>query len=264
MNSYPLINITDLDITELNVYRQYNEIQLRKINEPKPGIFICESAKVINRALAAGYEIISVLTSVAEPDEETKAVYEACKGAPIYYGDDSILKNLAGYALTGGVLAAMQRKELPNVEDIIKDKKVIAVLENINNPTNIGAIFRSAAALNIEAVIVTYDSTDPLYRRAERVSMGTVFQVPWTRTKKDQDYLSILSQNGFKTVAMALSDNALSINDSQIKAEEKLAIILGNEGYGLKQETIDNSDYVAMIPVNYPSPKGNGLVTAQS
>ncbi len=257
MDNFSFKTIKDLNIPELDIYRKYNENQLRKIYEPESGLFICESSKVINRALKAGYEMVSVLTAVDKPDEETRMVYDACKkqgcrgeSVPIYYGEDEVLKELAGYALTGGVLAAMRRRPLLSIEEIIKDKKVVAVLENINNPTNIGAIFRSAAAMNIEAVILTHDSTDPLYRRAERVSMGTVFQVPWTRACRDEDYLSVLNQNGFKTVAMALSDEAVSISDRRIKSEEKLAIVLGNEGYGLKEETINNSDYVAMIPMN--------------
>ncbi|MCR4716856.1 MAG: RNA methyltransferase [Lachnospiraceae bacterium] len=248
--SYEFTKIPSLDIPELEIYRKLNEIQLRKINEPKPGIFICESSKVILRALASGYEIVSILTAVSKPNDETKEVYQQANGAPIYLGDDSILRELAGYALTDGVLAAMKRKELPSLDSILEGKKVVAVLENVNNPTNIGAIFRSAAALNIEAIIITFDSSDPFYRRAERVSMGTVFQLPYTRLDRGEDYLTTLSKHGFKTVAMALSDEAISIDDKRLKNEEKIAVILGNEGYGLKDETIANSDYVAMIPMN--------------
>jgi len=249
-NAFKYIKIDNLNIPELDIYRLYNENQLRKLCEPKPGIFICESSKVILRAIAAGYKIISVLTAKDKPDEETLRVYEAAGNAPIYCGDDIILRELAGYALTDGVLAAMMRKEEPSVSEIIAGKSRIAVLENIQNPTNIGAIFRSAAAMGIEAILVTHDSTDPLYRRSERVSMGTVFQIPWTRIKKNTDYLSTLSSQGFATVAMALSDDAISINNPKIKSEEKLAIILGNEGYGLSEETIKHSNYVAMIPMN--------------
>ena len=165
-------------------------------------------------------------------------------------GEDSVLRELAGYALTGGILCAMKRKPLLSVEEIIREKRLIAVLENVQNPTNIGAIFRSAAAMGVEAVIVTSDSSDPLYRRAERVSMGTVFQIPWTKADKDLDYLKTLSDNGFATVAMALSDNSVNISDKRIKEEKKLAVILGSEGYGLKEETIKRSDYVAKIPMN--------------
>ncbi|MCR5625413.1 MAG: RNA methyltransferase [Lachnospiraceae bacterium] len=249
-NLYSFTKIDNLNNPELDVYRLYNENQLRKINEPNPGIFICESSKVILRALAAGYEIISVLTAIEKPDAETLKIYEACKESPIYLGDDNVLRELAGYALTDGILAAMKRKKQPSLSEIIADKSRIAVLENIQNPTNIGAIFRSAAAMGMEAVIITNDSSDPLYRRAERVSMGTVFQIPWTRIKKGEDYMSELSKEGFATVAMALSEDAVSIENPRIKEEQKLAIILGNEGYGLSTETIERSNYVAMIPMN--------------
>lgn len=243
------IKIENLDLPELDVYRQNNEVKLLRINEPAPGIFICESAKVIKRALDAGYEPISLLASESI-DEESKELVENINDVPIYMGEDSVLKELAGYALTGGILAAMMRKPLLSVEEIIKDKQLIAVLENVENPTNIGAIFRSAAAMGVEAIIVTSDSSDPLYRRAERVSMGTVFQIPWTKADKDSDYLKILSDNGIATVAMALSDNSVNISDKRIKEEKKLAVILGSEGYGLKEETIKRSDYVAKIPMN--------------
>ena len=247
---YKMIKIENLDLPELEVYKQRNEVRLLRINEPAEGIFICESAKVIRRALDAGYESISILTSVDKPDGEIKKIYEECKNIPIYLGDDEVLKELAGYALTGGVLAAMRRKPLPGLEEIIKGKSRIAVMENVQNPSNVGSIFRSAAAMGIEALILTFDSSDPLYRRSERVSMGTVFQIPWTKINKDTDYLKVLSDNGFASVAMALSDDSVSIDDSRIKQERKIAIILGNEGYGLKEETIKRSDYVAKIPMN--------------
>ena len=323
INSDNFIHVSSLDIPELEVYKIRNEVQLLRMYEPNPGLFICESAKVIRRALDAGYEPVSILTSIDEPDEETKRIYEDCSDIPIYFGDDSILRELAGYALTGGILAVMKRTELPNIEELIKTKSfenpakadslsrtetltkaigfedhakadslsrtkaltktkgyeksaiadslsktldkrkpsIIAVLENVQNPTNVGAIFRSAAAMNVDAVILTHDCSDPLYRRAVRVSMGTVFQIPWTKLEKgtdwilrnffgEWDYLKILSDLGFKTVAMALSDNAITINDPQIKSEDKLAVILGNEGYGLSDDTIRHSDYVAMIPMN--------------
>ena len=249
MTKKDFIKIENLDLPELDVYRQTNEVKLLRINEPAPGIFICESAKVIKRALDAGYEPISLLASESI-DEESKELIENVKDVPIYVGEDSVLRELAGYALTGGILAAMKRKPLLSVEEIIKDRQLVAVLENVENPTNIGAIFRSAAAMGVEAIIVTSDSSDPLYRRAERVSMGTVFQIPWTKADKDSDYLKILSDNGFATVAMALSDNSVNISDKRIKEEKKLAVILGSEGYGLKEETIKRSDYVAKIPMN--------------
>ena len=245
-----MIEIKTLDIPELEVYKIRNEVQLLRINEPDPGIFICESAKVIRRALDAGYEPISLLTAIDSPDDEIKEIYNECSDVPIYYGDDSVLRELAGYALTGGIFAAMKRKKMTSIEEIVADKKVIAVLENVQNPTNVGSIFRSAAAMGVEAVLLTSDSSDPLYRRAERVSMGTVFQIPWTKIDKKCDYISELSKNGFATVAMALSDNSVSIRDPQNKEEKRLAIILGNEGYGLSDDTIKRSDYVAKIPMN--------------
>ncbi|MBP5530383.1 MAG: RNA methyltransferase [Lachnospiraceae bacterium] len=249
MSKNDYIKITNLDLPELEVYRQNNEVKLLRFNEPAPGIFICESAKVIKRALDAGYEPISLLASETI-DAEGKILLETIKEVPIYLCDDSILRELAGYALTGGILSAMKRKPLLSVEEIIKEKRLIAVLENVENPTNIGSIFRSAAAMGVEAIIVTSDSSDPLYRRAERVSMGTVFQIPWTKTDRDTDYLKILSDNGFATVAMALSDDSVNISDRRIKEEKKLAVILGNEGYGLKEDTIKRSGYVAKIPMN--------------
>ncbi|MBR6403681.1 MAG: RNA methyltransferase [Eubacterium sp.] len=248
--SYRLIRIETLNLPELEVYKLRNEVQLLRINEPDPGIFICESAKVLRRALDAGYEPISILTSLDNPDEEIRRIYEVCANVPIYYGDDQVLRELSGYALTGGLFAAMKRRKMSSVEEMVADKNVIAVLENVQNPTNIGAIFRSAAAMGVEAVILTSDCSDPLYRRSERVSMGTVFQIPWTKIDKKCDYISILADKGFATVAMALSDNSVSIRDDKIKEEKRLAIILGNEGYGLSEETIKRSNYVAKIPMN--------------
>ena len=244
------INIDSLDIPELEIYKINKEVQLLRIYEPELGIFIAESAKVIRRALDAGYEPVSMVTSLDDPGEELSRIYEEFKDVPIYYGDDNVLRELLGYALSGGIFAAMKRKELPPVSDIIKDKNVIAVLEDVENPTNVGSIFRSAAAMGIDAIILTSDSSDPLYRRSQRVSMGTVFQIPWTKINKEKDYISYLSEEGFATVAMALSDDSVNINDPGIKAKKKLAIILGNEGYGLKEDTIKRSDFVAKIPMN--------------
>ena len=246
------IEISDLNSPEILLFNQSREVNLFRINEPKLGIFICESAKVIARALEAGYEMISVLTSIENPekDADTRMVFENCTDVPIYFGKEELLRQITGYALTGGLLAAMKRKELAPAGEILAGKRIIAVLENVQNPTNVGSIFRSAAAMGIEAILLTSDSSDPLYRRAERVSMGTVFQIPWTKIDKDQDYISILSDYGFATVAMALSNQAVNISDPAIKREDKLAIILGNEGYGLSDDTISRSSYVAMIPMN--------------
>ena len=246
---FGMTEIYRLDLPELEIYKQRSEVQLLRMNEPAPGIFICESAKVIRRALDAGYEPLSILTAINEPDAETAEIYEMCKDTPIYYGGDEVLRELAGYALTGGILAAMKRKPLPDIAEVIRGKKLVAILENVQNPTNVGSIFRSAAAMGVEAIILTSDSADPLYRRAARVSMGNVFQIDWTVIDKDTDYISALAGDGFATIAMALSDNSVSISDPRIKAEEMQAVILGNEGWGLKEETIKSSKYVAKIPM---------------
>ncbi|MBO4416166.1 MAG: RNA methyltransferase [Lachnospiraceae bacterium] len=251
--SQRLIRIDSVDEPELSVFQQRSEVQLLRYNEPDPGIFICESSKVIKRALDAGYEPMSFLVS-EQAVEETNAmlgdISETVKEIPVFFGSDDILKDISGYSLTGGMLCAMKRKRLKTIEEITAGRRRIAVLENVQNPTNVGSVFRSAAALGVEAVLLTYDSSDPLYRRAARVSMGTVFQIPWTIIDKNADYLRILSDNGFSAVAMALSDNSVSIDDPRIKAEEKIAVILGNEGYGLCGDTIKRSDYVAKIPMN--------------
>jgi len=247
--------INSLDMPDLAVYKQRNEVQLLRYNEPGPGIFICESSKVINRALDAGYEPISFLVSerVLEAVRELtqgRTIDNSPKEIPVYYGLDEVLTEISGYSLTGGMLCAMKRKPLPSIEEITAGKKIIAVLENVQNPTNVGSIFRSAAALGTGAILLTYDSSDPLYRRAERVSMGTVFQIPWTIMDKQTDYIGVLKDCGFSTVAMALCDDSVSISDPRIKTEEKLAVILGNEGYGLCEDTIKRSDHVARIPMN--------------
>ena len=252
-HSQRLIRIDSLDEPELSVFQQRSEVQLLRYNEPEPGIFICESCKVIKRALDAGYEPMSFLVSeqaVEETDAMLGNISETVKEIPVFFGSDDVLKDISGYSLTGGMLCAMKRKHLKTIEKITEGRRRIAVLENVQNPTNVGSIFRSAAALGVEAVLLTYDSSDPLYRRSARVSMGTVFQIPWTIIDKNADYLRILSDNGFSAIAMALSDNSVSIDDPRIKAEEKIAVILGNEGYGLCDDTIKRSDYVAKIPMN--------------
>lgn len=245
-----LIQIENPEIPELDIYRQYNENQLRRFYEPEPGLFICESAKVILRALDAGYEPVSILTSLPDTDGETGLVFDRCEDIPIYRCAENALKGMSGSALTGGIMCAMRRKYLPEPSAIISGKKHIAVLEDVENPTNVGAIFRSAAALGIEAVILTHGCADPLYRRAARVSMGTVFQIPWTLTGENADVVSFFKEAGFSTVAMALSDNSVSISDPVIYSNEKLAVFLGNEGYGLRDDTVSRCDIVARIPMN--------------
>ncbi|MCR5546140.1 MAG: RNA methyltransferase [Lachnospiraceae bacterium] len=242
-----IIRISDLSGKELEIYKNRNESQLYHINEPDPGIFIAESPNVITRALADEYEPISFLVEEHQWKEEIKEITKDYD-VPVYLGSHEALLEIVGFEMARGLLCAMKRRELPSIEELCKDKRRIAVLDDVENPTNIGAIFRSAAALGMEAVILTKGSSDPLYRRAARVSMGTVFQVPWT-FEKEGDYMKSLGEIGFKTVAMALREDSVSISDEKLKSEEKLAIILGNEGYGLEDETIASCDYVAKIPM---------------
>ncbi|MCR5468911.1 MAG: RNA methyltransferase [Lachnospiraceae bacterium] len=241
--------IYDVNDEKLHIYSKLSEVELRRHYEPEPGIFICESPKVIRRALEAGYEPISVLTSITEPDCDAAFVFENTKGVPCYFGDEKVLKNLTGYNLTGGLLCAMRRKELTDVKTLLKGRTKVAVLEDVENPTNMGAIFRSAAAMGVETVVLTSDCVDPLYRRSARVSMGNVFLIPWTRINCKTGYTSLLKELGFAVVSMALSDASVSISDKRIKEEDKIAVILGNEGNGLKEETIKDSDYVSKIPM---------------
>ena len=240
--------ITDFNAPKLDIYARLNEVQLLHYYEPNGGIFIAESPNVIKRALDAGYNPISILIDRKEIKDDALDIITRCGDIPVYTADYDILKKLTGFALTRGLLCAMYRKSLPNVEAIISNARRIAVLENVVNPTNVGAIFRSAAALNIDAVLLTSACSDPLYRRASRVSMGTVFQVPWTYLndevlKNEKNnlllenalspkscYVHTLQDLGFKTAALALTDDSVSINNSQLMAEEKLAIILGTEG----------------------------------
>ncbi|MCR5099639.1 MAG: RNA methyltransferase [Lachnospiraceae bacterium] len=243
------IKIKDIGIPELSIYRDLSEMQLRRFNEPDPGIFICESTKVICRALDARYEPLSLLTCIDEPDEEVSFIMEKMEERPVYMCEKEALSKLTGYNLTGGILCAMKRQVLKTPEGVCAGKTRIAVLEDVENPTNLGAIFRSAAALGIEAVLITGDCTDPLYRRAARVSMGTVFLIPWTRFGRGFDHMGFLSDQGFTTISMALSDRAISIRDERIKQSDKRAIILGNEDSGLKDDTIARSDHVVMIPM---------------
>lgn len=253
-----IIEITDFQMPELDIYARLSENQLLHYNEPKNGIFIAESPIVIQRALDAGYEPVSILVDKKQIDHQAKNIIERCGNIPVYTAEADILTKLTGFKLTRGLLCTMRRKDLPSVEDICLGKRRIAVLENIMNPTNIGAIFRSAAALNMDAVLLTPACSDPLYRRAIRVSMGTVFQIPWTfmeQTASGQTPTSIetLKQLGFKTAAMALRDDSVSIDHPPLMEEDKLAIILGTEGEGLSDATIHDSDYTVLIPMSHLS-----------
>lgn len=245
-----IIEICNLDSEELRKYSKLNEIQLARIYEPKLGLFIAESSKVIERAMDAGYEPESLLIETKELEGQAKRLLERIgDNVPVYTADVSVLKQITGYELTRGILAAMKRKEHPSIQEICKGARRIAVLESIQNPTNVGAIFRSAAALKVDAVLLTYDCSDPLYRRSARVSMGNVFLIPWTYIGKGEDWIQTLQDMGFATAAMALSDDSVSIDDENLLAEEKLAIILGNEGEGLLEETIGRSNYTVKIPM---------------
>ncbi len=242
-----IIKLTSLSVPELDVYARLNETQLLHYFEPDEGIFIAESPKVIERALNAGYEPISLLMEQSHIDGEAKDIAARCN-VPVYTADEDVLTEITGFRLTRGALCAMRRRPLPSVEDVCDGARRIAVLENVMNPTNVGAIFRSAAALNIDAVLLTKGCSDPLYRRAERVSMGTVFQVKWTYFDGN---MSTLKELGFATAAMALDDNSVSISDPALAAEKRLAVVLGTEGDGLAEKTIYDCDYTVKIPMTH-------------
>lgn len=249
-----IIEITDFSAPELDAFARLTEAQLRNKLEPEKGIFIAESPKVIQRALKAGYEPVSLLTERKHLGGQAKDLVAMLGDVPVYTADDDLLEGLTGYALTRGVLCAMRRRVMPTVEELCKDARRVAVLESIVDATNVGAIFRSAAALGIDAVLVTPTCCDPLYRRAARVSMGTVFQMPWTRigeTAADwpERGMERLKALGFQTAAMALSDDSVSVEDPALRDVEKLAIILGTEGDGLSADTIADCDHVVRIPM---------------
>lgn len=246
-----IIEITDYEAPELDIYARFTEGQLLNRHEPEKGLFIAESPKVIERALNAGYVPVSCLVERKHITGQAKHIIARLGNIPVYTAEFEVLTNLTGFKLTRGMLCAMHRKPLPCVEKICVDKKRIAVLENVMNPTNIGAIFRSAAALNIDAVLLTPECSNPLYRRAIRVSMGTVFQIPWTYLETCESYIPSLQKLGFKTAAMALNHHAVSLDNPQVMAEEKLAIILGTEGDGLSSHTISDCDYTICIPMSH-------------
>lgn len=251
-----IIEITDFESPELDIYARLSEVQLLRLYEPKPGLFIAESPKVIERALNAGYEPVSFLVEKKHIEGEARDLIARCEGTPVFTAEFDVLTKLTGFQLTRGMLCAMRRTRLPAVEEVCAGARRIAVLENVVNPTNIGAIFRSAAALNIDAVLLTPACSNPLYRRASRVSMGTVFQIPWTYletapAKQCTSGIKQLQKLGFKTAAMALNENSISINAPQLMAEEKLAIVLGTEGDGLADCTIADCDYTVRIPMSH-------------
>jgi tRNA G18 (ribose-2'-O)-methylase SpoU len=245
-----VIEITDFSDPNLDVYARLTEAQLLNRFEPAKGMFIAESPKVIHRALDGGYQPVSLLMERKDIDGAAQDVIARCGDIPVYTADENLLAQLTGYHLTRGVLCAMRRPPLPQGEDIAKNARRIAVLENVMNPTNVGAIFRSAAALGMDAVLLTPGCSDPLYRRSARVSMGTVFQIPWTFFPEDcTDWPGFLRNCGFKTAALALTDDSVSIDDPQLAAEDRLALALGSEGDGLTEATIAGCDYTVKIPM---------------
>lgn len=276
-----IIEIKDLDAPELQIYYNLNEAQLFHYFEPKPGIFIAESPKVIERALDAGCVPMSFLMEKKHVETQAKEILARCeklqsrdltqtdkmelengnsnmsaeREIPVYTAEIEVLAKITGYQLTRGMLCAMYRPALPSVEQLCKNARRVAILENVVNPTNVGAIFRSAAALGMDAVLLTPACADPLCRRADRVSMGTVFQIPWTYFDKNASWpdgaMDVLHKLGYKTAAMALRDDSVSIDDEKMMAEEKLAIVLGTEGDGLADHTIADCDYTVKIPMTH-------------
>ena len=296
-----IIEIKNLDAPELQIYYNLNEAQLFHYFEPKPGIFIAESPKVIERALDAGCVPMSFLMEKKHVETQAKEILARCEKLqsrdltqtgrseikatslytafdrgnlankagrqeplvyredeheiPVYVAEVEVLAKITGYQLTRGMLCAMYRPALPSVEQLCKNARRVAILENVVNPTNVGAIFRSAAALGMDAVLLTPACADPLYRRASRVSMGTVFQIPWTYFDKSVSWpdgaMDVLHKLGYKTAAMALRDDSVSIDDEKMMAEEKLAIVLGTEGDGLADQTIADCDYTVKIPMTH-------------
>ena len=251
-----IIEVTEFNAPELDVFARLTEAQLRQKQDPQKGIFIAESPKVIHRALDAGYEPMALLMERKHIEGQGRDVIDRCPDVPVYTADRDVLANLTGYELTRGVLCAMRRRPLPSVEELCASARRVAVLEGVVDTTNVGAIFRSAAALSVDVVLVTPTCCDPLNRRAVRVSMGTVFQVPWTRIGETAENwphpgLDRLKALGFKTAAMALSDVAVSVDDPDLMAEEKLAIVLGTEGDGLSKQTIADCDYTVCIPMSH-------------
>lgn len=243
-----IINITNFNSSELDIYARLSEKQLFHYHEPNLGLFIAESPKVIGTALDAGYEPVSLLVEEKHLEGQTKEIISRVGDIPIYTGTFELLSHITGFQMTCGALCAMRRKPMLSVENVCLNAKRIVVLDQVMNPTNVGAIFRSAAALNMDGILLTPGCSNPLYRRSIRVSMGTVFQIPWTYMESD---ISSLKALGFATAAMALRKNSVSIDDPSLMSEEKLAILMGTEGDGLAPSTIENCDYTVCIPMSH-------------
>ena len=248
-----LRRITDFDAPELDVYARLTENQLLNRADPQNALFVAESPLVIGRALDAGCAPVSFLMETKHVTGKGAALLARCPGVPVYAAEEDVLTKLTGFHLTRGMLCAMRRPPLADPAAVLRGATRVAVLENVMNPTNLGAIFRSAAALNMDAVLLTEAGSDPLYRRAVRVSMGTVFQIPWTYLPDGwpEPSMGWLRAQGFRTVAMALRDDSVPLNDPRLLAEERLAIVLGTEGDGLAQATIDACDYTVRIPMSH-------------
>lgn len=252
-----IIEITDFYAAELDVYARLTEAQLLNKDRPDNGLFIAESPKVVMRALDAGYEPVSMLVEDRHVEGEAKEVIARCPDTPVYAAPFQVLTQLTGYRLTRGLLCVMHRKPLPAAGALLKDVRRVAVLENIMNPTNVGAVIRSAAALNMDALLLTPGCSNPLYRRAIRVSMGTVFQIPWTFLAEEEagtwpvEGMAYLKKLGFRTASMALHHESVEIGDDRLRREEKLAVLLGTEGEGLMEATIRSSDYTIKIPMTH-------------
>lgn len=251
-----IIPITDFQDPRLDVYARMTENQLINRHEPEKGLFIAESPKVVERALDSGCQPVSMLLEEKHVEGQAKDIIQRCKDIPVFTASFQVLTQLTGFHLTRGVLCAMRRPPLPSVEEICSGKSRIAILERIMNPTNVGAIFRSAAALGMEALLLTNDCSNPLYRRSIRVSMGAVFQIPWTFLDGPeggwpQPGIQLLRSFGFRTAAMALSSRSLPVDDPQVMREPRLAVVLGSEGDGLAEKTIADCDYTLKIPMSH-------------
>ena len=247
-----IIEITDFLCPELDAYARLTEAQLLNLRCPEKGMFIAESPKVAERALEAGYEPVSLLMEKKHIEGEGKSIIERCGDIPVFTAEFDVLAQLTGFKLTRGLLCLMRRKPLPSVKDVCAGARRIAVLEDVVNPTNVGAIFRSAAALNFDGVVLTSGCSDPLYRRAIRVSMGTVFQIPWTLADSGSEKIvELLREMGFKTAALALDEDSVSIRNEKLCGEEKLAVLLGTEGDGLAKSTVAECDYTVKIPMSH-------------
>jgi len=251
-----IIEIDNFSAPELDVYARLTEHQVKNRRDPTQGLFIAESPNVIERALDAGYEPVSLLMEHRHAERQAAHVIERCGDIPVFTSSLDVLTQLTGFQLTRGVLCAMHRRALPTVEEVCKNARRIAVLEDVMNPTNVGAIFRSAAALGIDGVLLSPACCDPLYRRAVRVSMGTVFQVPWTGIGEEltdwpEKGIAQLHGMGFRVAAMALSEQSVPVDDPALMAEEKLAILLGTEGDGLSDHSIAACDYTVRIPMSH-------------